>query len=506
MGKFGACPECGRLIARDLSRCPYCRAELAPGAVTEQPAGDQDASRKWEPPERRSAPPTEEIPVKRAAAAPSSARPSHGDLSRYRPISSFGSALQLMFAAWMGLLGLVAAGRLVAWRASDRLASNPFAVSYEQASAADQRAVVLGVVGIGAYAVTGLLFVTWLWRAYRNLTAFQQAPTRFRPGWAIGAWFVPILNLVRPKRIVDECWRESAPRPTDGPRLARTGSVPWVFHLWWGLTITGRFLGSWFWLGSPDQPGLFRWRALLTVVAAFAEMGAAGAAFWVVTLVTRRQAARAASLGLEKTPRPVSRPAAVLVIVGLPLVAAAATVPALVAWHEPPAFVVIGGLDPEQEQRYEAHGVGFRYPGGYVAAESSGFGSGKPTYGYGMIALTPETPALRDHYLVVEWASGLTTDDAAEFIAAVVDMVTRTESGSPLRRLSDLVHLPFGSGEVVARTFSASEGGAWMSGAVGYGMCPSSDRLFGIRYIYPYANRQGTVLGDLEAVLASLSC
>ena len=45
-----------------------------------------------------------------------------------------------------------------------------------------------------------------------------------------------------------------------------------------------------------------------------------------------------------------------------------------------------------------------------------------------------------------------------------------------------------------------------MSGAVGYGMCPSSGRLVGIRYVYDGANRYGTVFDNIASLLATLSC
>ena len=120
--------------------------------------------------------------------------------------------------------------------------SNPFAVTYEQAAAADDRALRLGHRGLAAYVVTGILFIVWLRRSYRNLLAFGVGRTRFPDGWAIGAWFVPVLNLFRPKQIVDECWQESGPGATRrGPTgYRRSTRVPTLLNLWWGLMIAGR--------------------------------------------------------------------------------------------------------------------------------------------------------------------------------------------------------------------------------------------------------------------------
>ena len=61
-------------------------------------------------------------------------------------------------------------------------------------------------------------FLVWLHRAWTNLLALGREPLPYSPGWAVGAWLVPFLNLVRPKRMMDIVWRGSDPdRPrTDG--------------------------------------------------------------------------------------------------------------------------------------------------------------------------------------------------------------------------------------------------------------------------------------------------
>jgi Domain of unknown function (DUF4328) len=60
---------------------------------------------------------------------------------------------------------------------------------------------------------------------------------RWREGWAIGAWFVPFLNLVRPKAIADDVWRGSDPQRQPRNYLPEDTSVPWYFHVWWALFI-----------------------------------------------------------------------------------------------------------------------------------------------------------------------------------------------------------------------------------------------------------------------------
>lgn len=76
------------------------------------------------------------------------------------------------------------------------------------------------VVGI-LLAINGFLFfVTFVWwfqRAYRNL-----AKRELHPAWAYVGWFVPVMNLWRPKQIANRIWRGSL-----GWELG--GCVQW----WW---------------------------------------------------------------------------------------------------------------------------------------------------------------------------------------------------------------------------------------------------------------------------------
>src|SRR3954447_3617244 len=55
-------------------------------------------------------------------------------------------------------------------------------------------------VSVVVQLVASLAFLPWFHRSYRNV-ARVGAHVRYGTGWAIGAWFVPILSLWRPKQI-----------------------------------------------------------------------------------------------------------------------------------------------------------------------------------------------------------------------------------------------------------------------------------------------------------------
>lgn len=98
---------------------------------------------------------------------------------------------------------------------------------------------------IGVTIVTTILLIAWLRRMYRNLPSLGKHDTRFRPGWAVGAWFVPILNWIRPKQMIDEVWHagdlelpDSYTYPTERER------VPAVVNVWWGFWVVGSAMGG----------------------------------------------------------------------------------------------------------------------------------------------------------------------------------------------------------------------------------------------------------------------
>lgn len=109
---------------------------------------------------------------------------------------------------------------------------------------ADELARLADLVRFVAFLSAGIAFLAWFSRAYRNLGRLGVPGLRYTPGWAVGAWFVPILNLFRPKQIANDIWRAS------DPQLARRGEgwqgrdvSPWL-HWWWAFWVAGGVFGN----------------------------------------------------------------------------------------------------------------------------------------------------------------------------------------------------------------------------------------------------------------------
>ncbi|WP_265564771.1 DUF4328 domain-containing protein [Streptomyces hygroscopicus] len=97
-----------------------------------------------------------------------------------------------------------------------------------------------GKAQIGAVLVTGVVFITWLYRVRVNAEYFAQDVCTMARGWAIGAWFVPVGNLWLPYRVASEIWQASAQNAPDGSW--RTISKALV-TAWWTLAITSAVIG-----------------------------------------------------------------------------------------------------------------------------------------------------------------------------------------------------------------------------------------------------------------------
>jgi Domain of unknown function (DUF4328)/Uncharacterised protein family UPF0547/Protein of unknown function (DUF2510) len=98
-----------------------------------------------------------------------------------------------------------------------------------------------------AEAITAIAFLFWFYRAYRNLIRTGIRDVRYGPGWAVGGWFIPFFNLVRPKQVANDIWKGSASAGSIG--IARWREIPLagLVNWWWGVWILGWLLAG---LGS----------------------------------------------------------------------------------------------------------------------------------------------------------------------------------------------------------------------------------------------------------------
>jgi hypothetical protein len=150
-----------------------------------------------------------------------------------------------------------------------------------------------------AWFVCGVLFIVWTHRTYGNLAPLGASGMRFRQGWAVAGWLVPVLAMWRPRQILGDAWRASdGALPASANRTEwGSRSVPRLLTAWWVLWIAGACaerlslsLGD----GTVDSA---RATLAVRVGGGVCLVAAALLAVWVVGALTGRQQARARVLG-----------------------------------------------------------------------------------------------------------------------------------------------------------------------------------------------------------------
>lgn len=117
------------------------------------------------------------------------------------------------------------------------LLNRPF--NQDEGTANDARQGFIGIGYMIVFIVTGVAFLKWIHRANLNCRGFGAENMTFTPGWAVGWYFIPIMNLVRPYQAMKEIWQVS-----QNPRAWQTALGSPLLGWWWGLWIANSMLGQ----------------------------------------------------------------------------------------------------------------------------------------------------------------------------------------------------------------------------------------------------------------------
>ena len=87
-------------------------------------------------------------------------------------------------------------------------------------------------------------FLIWEYRSFNNLSALKARNLEFSPGWAVGWWFIPFANLVKPFQAVRELWNESDPDfDEETGFLHISPGTPEIIGFWWAAFLISGFVG-----------------------------------------------------------------------------------------------------------------------------------------------------------------------------------------------------------------------------------------------------------------------
>src|SRR5215510_14201591 len=194
-----ACPQCGRVVlvpdeflGRQV-RCPQCHGIFTAGA-TDIPAAPHprraNVQTGWEA----------ELDLRDGNTAASEPKrwyeANESGPTRFQSGAGLATATKILLGVNL-LTSIVTLGsRFMQYQLATRLLDG------EPVRAAELqddhiRSVVVTVMHLIVYAAAGIVFLAWFHRAHLNLPALGARGLTYTSGWAIGAWFVPILNLFR---------------------------------------------------------------------------------------------------------------------------------------------------------------------------------------------------------------------------------------------------------------------------------------------------------------------
>lgn len=228
-----------------------------------------------------------------------SASPPLTSTARYRPATTLASVVVVLLGLNMlaSLLG-IASDFVQVDLARDGVV---FGEGAEDAPF-DTREIVILLIALFELLVfvpTVVIFCVWMYRAHKNLVALGNPRQHLEhpPGWAVGSFFVPIINLFVPYRAAREIWAKSDPEVTtfDTPFARYALSAPSVLKLWWGFWVASNILNnvsfrlSW----SGEGVAAATASAWVDLFANILEIPAALFAIAVVRGVVERQERRA---------------------------------------------------------------------------------------------------------------------------------------------------------------------------------------------------------------------
>jgi len=167
----------------------------------------------------------------------------------------------------------------------------------EEVTQNDSRQQLIGIFQVLLLIGTAVAFLFWFHRVNKNLPSLGQMGLLFTPGWAVGFFFVPFYNLVRPFQAMRAAWHGSNPghmgldtttQITDfGSRLGTPSLVGW----WWALFLISNFVGNIagrLLLSQQDAAGLQSGSALM-VISDLLDIPSALVAIRLVGHLTRWQ-------------------------------------------------------------------------------------------------------------------------------------------------------------------------------------------------------------------------
>lgn len=105
------------------------------------------------------------------------------------------------------------------------------------AETADSLLALVGLPQFLLFLIGGVLALKWIHRSCYNARQFSPESVTTTPGWSVGWYFVPIMNLWRPYQAMKEIWEASI------PTSIQVKDATSILRSWWFLWIVSGAAG-----------------------------------------------------------------------------------------------------------------------------------------------------------------------------------------------------------------------------------------------------------------------
>lgn len=171
--------------------------------------------------------------------------------------------------------------------------------------ASDDRFIIAFLIQNLALLAMTIAFLMWFYRAHHNAKAMSQLKFADTSGWAVGFFFVPIMNLFKPFVGMRDIWRGSYTTPG-----SYAAPPPTLVGIWWATSIIANLLNRVVVMRFESSVTSTMGKLMLFNVSAFGYLlmiVPLGLSILLVTKITKQQARKAqqlsqgAPLGVQQT-------------------------------------------------------------------------------------------------------------------------------------------------------------------------------------------------------------
>lgn len=194
----------------------------------------------------------------------------------------------------LGVMILLAVGAIrtehLIYRQVRQVVADPGSYTWADVFAAQDQENGINLAWTIGFFVTAVAFIAWFYRARLNAELYHPTGLKWGHGWAVGGWFVPLLNLIRPYGVARDTLTAFSTPIGQPVRQRRTSAL---LTAWWLLFVVSVVGFEALRLWEPDTlDGIeLLYQLEIAFVAASALAAAAGIAFirQLTTLHHRRQ-------------------------------------------------------------------------------------------------------------------------------------------------------------------------------------------------------------------------